>query len=153
MKVEQCEDNFLCMESTCINRFINILIDMYKQSLYEYNNMAKSFGYYLKPVHIVSKRQGLNTKIYVYYGRYWYKLNTNGSRIRWIYIGLTKPLNELPDPPINPLTFISISIQKGSKKCICVDKEGGNVLRFLINSIINNEDVCIREIAKLLLYS
>ncbi|ADM26882.1 hypothetical protein Igag_0029 [Ignisphaera aggregans DSM 17230] len=153
MELEQCKDHFLCIDSNCFNRFINTLIDIYKQNLYEYNNIVKKYGYYLKPIHIVTKRRGLNTKTYVYYGRYWYKLYSNGSRIKWIYIGLTKPLKELPDPPINPLTFITISLDQDLRTCICIDEKHRNVLRTLISSTINGEDNCINRVAKLLLYS
>ncbi len=153
MKLEQHKNRFLCIDNICFNRFINILIDIYKQNLYEYNNIVKKYGYYLKPIHIVTKKKGLNNKTYIYYGRYWYKLHSNGSKIRWTYIGLTKPLRELPDPPINPLTFITISLDQDLKICMYIDEKHRDVLRNLISNTVNNEDMCINWIAKLLLYS
>jgi len=50
-------------------------------------------------------------KIYQYIGRYWWKISYCGkrgktSRVCWKYVGREKPkeLQDLPDPPPNPLS-------------------------------------------------
>jgi len=83
------------------------LNEVLKHKLYTYNELIKESGFYLKPVHIVVKRVKGGKRTYHYYGRYWYKLETyvkNGKkRLRWIYIGTSKPSPSLPEPPKNPL--------------------------------------------------
>ncbi len=74
-----------------------------RRKIYEYNDRIRSTGYYLKPIHIVKKHLGSDTRTYYYFGRYWYKLIKTGSRIKWIYIGKEKPDPKLPEPPINIL--------------------------------------------------
>lgn len=92
---------------------------LYKEKLYEYNSMIKGKGYYLKPFHIVTKRYRGGRKTYYYYGKYWYKLSLQGSKLRWNYVGNRKPIQDLPDPPVNPLIFIRV-IDNGDKNCLCV---------------------------------
>jgi len=87
--------------------------------LYEYNSMIKDTGYYLKPFHIVTKKYGNKIKTYYYYGRYWYRLSAQGSRLKWYYVGSRKPLQNLPDPPINPLILIKI-VSSGDENCLCL---------------------------------
>ncbi|MEM4880326.1 MAG: hypothetical protein QXU22_05675, partial [Desulfurococcaceae archaeon] len=80
-------------------------------SIYEYNNSIKGKNYYLKPVHIVSRRlQDGSLVKYYYYGRYWYKIEKDPvtKKLKWIYLGKEKPSPELPDPPPNPLEGIVV---------------------------------------------
>lgn len=83
------------------------VLENYLLKLYEYNSKIKHTGYYLKPVHIVTRwREGIK-RTYYYYGRYWWRLEYRGKRgktslIRWVYVGREKP-KDLPEPPRNPL--------------------------------------------------
>jgi len=97
-------------ESTDILIKLNLIIGQILPVFYEYNNMIKQQGFYLKPVHMVTRRLQDGTTIkYYYYGRYWYKLEkTPTGRLKWIYIGKEKPLPELPDPPENPLEGVVV---------------------------------------------
>jgi len=116
--VEQC---CLFMDDEASSRLFNALLDYYKRALYEYNNEAKRFGFYLKPVHIVVKNTLRGRMVYNYYGRYWYKLAKSNGKIKWIYVGVTKPIKELPEPPLNPLLLISTALTNNpNHKTICV---------------------------------
>jgi len=97
-------------ESTDILIKLNLIIGQILPVFYEYNNMIKQQGFYLKPVHMVTRRLQDGTIVkYYYYGRYWYKLEkTPTGRLKWIYIGKEKPLPELPDPPENPLEGVVV---------------------------------------------
>ncbi len=68
--------------------------------------MISHTGYYLKPVHYAyyTTASGERRR-YTYIGRYWYRLERRGGRIRWKYVGREKPreLEGYPDPPPNPL--------------------------------------------------
>jgi len=91
------------------------ILEEYKTRLYEYNKLVSTYGYYLKPLHIVYKKTSNGTVKYVYYGRYWYKIVYAGKRnktsiVKWIYIGREKPLPKLPDPPHHPLEGIVLRI-------------------------------------------
>ncbi len=91
------------------------ILDEYKLKLYRYNRSIRRLGYYLKPVHIVYKRSLGRVVKYVYYGRYWYRLEYVGkkgrtSRIKWVYVGREKPLPEIPNPPEHPLEGLVLRI-------------------------------------------
>jgi len=116
--VEQC---CLSMDIESSSMLFNVLLDYYKRALYEYNNEAKRFGFYLKPVHIVVKNTLRGRMIYNYYGRYWYKLTKSNGKIKWIYIGVAKPVKELSEPPLNPLLLISTApTDNTNHRTICV---------------------------------
>lgn len=81
--------------------------------IYQYNSAIKHFGYYLKPVHVVSRRSDGNLVKYYYYGRYWYRLDTSSSKLKWIYIGRNKPDPSLPDPPPHELEGLVVKKSDG----------------------------------------
>ncbi len=83
------------------------LSTMARRAVYEYNLAIKGTGYYLKPVHYVYKRAGGRTRVYEYYGRYWWRLDRGSGRVRWRYVGKTKPPG-LPDPPSTGLEGLRI---------------------------------------------
>ncbi|ADI31727.1 hypothetical protein [Staphylothermus hellenicus] len=96
---------------------ISLIISDNLRSIYEYNNIVKNYGYYLKPIHVVVKKSGSGAVKYYYYGRYWYRLEyTRGNKrkLKWIYIGKEKPDKKLPDPPTNPLEGTVIKIRRGT---------------------------------------
>ncbi len=98
---------------------LSIIAILYREKLYEYNSMIKGTGYYLKPFHIVTKKYRGSKKTYYYYGKYWYRLSLQGSKLKWRYIGNRKPLQNLPDPPINPLIFTRV-VSHGNENCLCI---------------------------------
>ncbi len=92
-----------------LKAFKAILEDVVR-SLYEYNSIARRYGVYLKPVHIVVRDYGYERRTYYYVGRYWWRIEYAGrsgrtSKVRWKYLGIEKPpeARDLPDPPPNPL--------------------------------------------------
>lgn len=91
--------------------------------IYQYNSTIKPFGYYLKPVHVVSRRSNGNHVKYYYYGRYWYRLDTSSSRLRWIYIGKNKPDPALPDPPQHELEGLVIKKLDGFVEFIAHNRD------------------------------
>lgn len=101
--------------STEIFARLNIIMAELLPVIYEYNNKIRHTGFYLKPVHISTRRLQDGTVIkYYYYGRYWYKLEKpSPSKIKWIYIGREKPSPELPDPPPNPLEGVVVKKYDG----------------------------------------
>ncbi|RLG87805.1 MAG: hypothetical protein DRO15_04255 [Thermoprotei archaeon] len=86
---------------------IKRLNEILRYKLYAYNELIRKTGFYLKPIHIVTKRTKEGKRTYYYFGRYWYKLETyvkdGKRRLKWIYIGTSKPSIILPEPPKNPL--------------------------------------------------
>ncbi|MCS7111644.1 MAG: hypothetical protein N3D82_03020 [Ignisphaera sp.] len=102
-----------------MSKLLSTIAILYREKLYEYNSTIKNTGYYLKPFHITTKKWRGGVKVYHYYGRYWYRLTLQGSKLKWCYIGSRKPHEGLPDPPINPLLLIRISDSDG-KNCLCV---------------------------------
>lgn len=96
---------------------ISLIISDGLRPIYEYNNIVKNYGYYLKPVHIVVKKSGNETVKYYYYGRYWYRIEYvkgKKKRLKWIYVGKEKPDKKLPDPPNNPFEGTVIKIRNGT---------------------------------------
>lgn len=90
-------------------------LEPYLKAVYEYNSLISGTGYYLKPVHVVTRRLGGSKRVYVYYGRYWWRVVYAGKRgktslVRWIYLGTEKPPG-LPDPPRNPLEGVSVILE------------------------------------------
>lgn len=71
---------------------------MLRRIAYEYNELIRGRGVYLKPVHLVYKEE----KVYIYMGRYWYRLERKQGKLKWRYLGKTKPYDDLPDPPVIP---------------------------------------------------
>lgn len=74
------------------------IIRRMKSKVYDYNSKIREYGVYLKPYHIVYK----NGKKYIYVGKYWYKLEKKDGKLKWIYLGKTKPNESMPDPPPIP---------------------------------------------------
>jgi hypothetical protein len=77
---------------------VTSFLDELKREVYAYNEKVRHTGFYLKPVHLVYK----NGMKYIYVGRYWYVLKREKGKIRWIYAGMKKPKESLPDPPAIP---------------------------------------------------
>ncbi|BCU67233.1 hypothetical protein HS7_06700 [Sulfolobales archaeon HS-7] len=95
------------------------IIQAIKKAVYDYNSKIRGSGYYLKPIHMVYKKG----KVYIYIGRYWYRITKKNRVLKWTYLGKSKPIIELPEPP---------SIPEG-----VIIKEGDNYL--LDESILNSE--------------
>ncbi|MEM2007213.1 MAG: hypothetical protein QW154_06215 [Sulfolobales archaeon] len=89
---------------------LSYLLDLYTQfklELLEYNERIRDTGYYVKPMHVTYKSDnGVKLK-YVYFGRYWYRVNKRKKRLGWVYLGKEKPDPSLPDPPLNPFEGVS----------------------------------------------
>ncbi len=121
-------------------RTINDIISGYTQKIYEYNNIVRKKGYYLKPVHIVVKKRKDGTRVkYYYYGRYWYRIEIrkNGSsQIKWIYLGKEKPDKDLPDPPKNPLEGLVVRVDNEG---ISLNKSLHEILR-LVKELAEKEE-------------
>ena len=47
----------------------------------------------------------------------------NRRTIKWVYVGKNKPLNNLPDPPRNPLEGLVIKISNGGIEIISSNKD------------------------------
>lgn len=77
--------------------------------VYEFNSNLKGLGVYLKPVHRVYRVEGGVRVVYEYYGRYWWRVERRGGRLRWRYIGRRPPLGA-PEPPGHPLEGLSVKI-------------------------------------------
>ncbi|MCE4618775.1 MAG: hypothetical protein F7C37_04955 [Desulfurococcales archaeon] len=89
-------------------RVLDEITDKVKEPFYEYNTLISKTGYYLKPVHKVYKKlPDGRTRIYEYYGRYWWRKEGK----RWIYAGHVKPRKIRVDPPDHPLDGLSIIIE------------------------------------------
>ena len=90
---------------------------LFIKALGEYNKAVYRLGYYLKPKHVVLKTRGGRRVRYVYYGRYWWRVEYGGrkggtSRIKWRYIGVRKP-DEVPPPPPMPLEGLKFIVVGG----------------------------------------
>ncbi len=70
-------------------------LDRLRESVYGYNTKVKEYGVYLKPYHVVYR----NEKKYIYIGKYWYKVTKVNGKLKWIYLGMKKPVQDMPDPP------------------------------------------------------
>ncbi len=124
---------------------IEKLLRDYTMKIREYNKKIKKSGYYLKPVHIVIKKVRGETRVYRYYGRYWWRVLYLGKKkgrsiIRWVYIGKEKPVG-LEEPPRNPLEGIVIYTLKGDEENIYVPASHYNKLVDALNKILNKENV------------
>ncbi|HEW63605.1 hypothetical protein [Fervidicoccus sp.] len=121
--------------------------ECYKEKIKEYNKKVSGMGYYLKPVHIVTKKVGEEIRIYRYFGKYWWKIEYLGLKgnkpvIKWIYIGKNKPIESLPDPPINPLEGFSFYTLKGDKDHIYVSERTYTKFQNKIEKILLGEKIC-----------
>ena len=88
-------------------------LDTIKPVIYEYNEVVKPLGYYLKPVHKVYYRSGEGkVRVYEYYGRYWWRVVWRGGKRRLVYAGRVKPRG-LPDPPPMELEGLRVIVEDG----------------------------------------
>jgi hypothetical protein len=112
-------------ESPQILAQLNLLVGELLKDFYKYNELIKERGFYLKPVHIVTRKlQDGSTVKYYYYGRYWYRLEkTPTGRIKWVYVGRTKPIPELPDPPENPLEGLVVKVYNDVVEIVIASEE------------------------------
>ncbi|MET1128429.1 MAG: hypothetical protein ABWW70_03845 [Thermoproteota archaeon] len=99
-------------------RKLRALLDEELRKIYSYNAQIRGTGFYLKPWHVVKKRTSRGERLYIYIGRYWWRLAYVGkrgrtSRIRWTYVGRSKPqeLSGYPDPPPTALEGIRIAVE------------------------------------------
>ena len=104
-------------------RRVKEVLENYLSELYEYNSRIRGTGYYLKPVHMVTKWRGNSKRTYYYYGRYWWRLEYRGRRgktslVRWVYVGREKP-EGLPEPPRNPLEGLKFYVIDGDVYMSC----------------------------------
>ncbi|MEL9939848.1 MAG: hypothetical protein QW632_03780 [Ignisphaera sp.] len=136
----------LCLDRDCMSLMVNYLLDLYRIQLYEYNRMIKSYGVYLKPMHIVVKKSATGLKTYYYFGRYWYRIETVNSRVKWIYLGSRKPFENIPDPPINPILLISIEKSDANSKTVCIHNESFAELSEQISRIVRAFSVCCKNL-------
>lgn len=101
-------------------RVLSKLTDVIKEPFYEYNTLISKTGYYLKPVHKVYKKlPNGRTRIYEYYGRYWWSKDGN----RWKYAGREKPSMIPGKPPVHPLEGLSIIVEGNDIIIDCRDFE------------------------------
>ncbi|MCY0860237.1 MAG: hypothetical protein OWQ54_07380 [Sulfolobaceae archaeon] len=77
---------------------VDKVLSTLKRKVYEYNSKIAAYNVYLKPFHVVYKKN----KKYIYIGKYWYQLQKSKGKIKWIYLGKAKPIESLPDPPKIP---------------------------------------------------
>lgn len=114
MEKKEKRKRYIVKNSVEFFKHINLILSKYTEQIYSYNNIAREKGLYLKPVHVVVKKQRDGRKVkYYYYGRYWYKIEIRKgrpSKIKWIYLGKEKPDPELPDPPRNPLEGLVVRV-------------------------------------------
>uniref|UniRef100_A0A7J2U1C3 Uncharacterized protein n=1 Tax=Ignisphaera aggregans TaxID=334771 RepID=A0A7J2U1C3_9CREN len=139
----------LCFNSFCMNMLIGALLDYYRQQLYSYNSLIKRYNVYLKPLHIVVKKDLKGSKkVYYYFGKYWYRLEVSNSKLKWIYIGKEKPFDYLPDPPINPLLIIEVKRVQDKPDTLCVYIENFGEVSELISYVAKIVYVCCHELKK-----
>ena len=99
-------------------RIIDSIIDEVKKPIYDYNSIISSRGFYLKPVHRVYKQRPDGTKkIYEYYGRYFWRIESKGGKKRLVYAGTQKPRG-LPDPPKTGLEGLVVLRESNSDDVI-----------------------------------
>ena len=80
-----------------------------KEPFYRFNTEASKYNYFIKPVHKVYKRKNGRRRIYVYYGRYWYRRDPETRK--HIYSGVEPPPHLPLEPPRNPLDDVTIIIE------------------------------------------
>ena len=85
-------------------RLLNEILNEYLKEIYEYNSKLPK-GVVLKPFHYVNSKG----RKYVYLGRYFYKYETIGGKVRWRYIGKEVP-KDFPPPPPNPLEGVRFEV-------------------------------------------
>ncbi|KSW12232.1 hypothetical protein CF15_05620 [Pyrodictium occultum] len=94
------------------------LLEEYRRRIYRYNSLIRGTGFYLKPMHIVTKNTPEGKRTYYYIGRYWWRVLYQGksgstSRVKWIYVGREKPreLEGYPDPPEHPVAGLRFTVE------------------------------------------
>ncbi|GAB6148666.1 hypothetical protein [Stetteria hydrogenophila] len=89
-------------------------------TVYSYNARLRGTGYYLKPLHRVYKRDPETGAlvVYEYYGRYWWRLERRGGRLRWRYAGREPPPG-VPEPPRHPLEGMAAKIEGSDVELEC----------------------------------
>ncbi len=94
-------------------RAIEEAVDRFLRDIYRYNSLLRGTGYYLKPVHIVTRETRFGRLRYIYIGRYWWRLERRGGRLRWRYVGREKPaeLADVPEPPSSPLSGLVYAVK------------------------------------------
>ncbi len=101
-------------------RHFERLVEKYKVEIYRYNEFIKNTGYYLKPVHMVYKRdRDGRLRVYRYVAKYWWRIFYIGrrgktSRIKWIYVGSRMPYHPdlmLNPPPPSPFEGIGYAVE------------------------------------------
>ncbi|BCS91912.1 hypothetical protein [Metallosphaera javensis (ex Sakai et al. 2022)] len=90
------------MQIRMTEREFDKVLSALKSLVYDYNTKIREYGVYLKPFHVVYKKG----KRYIYIGKYWYRLEKLNGKLKWIYLGKAKPLEQLPDPPSLPESTI-----------------------------------------------
>ncbi|NPA85136.1 MAG: hypothetical protein GXO07_03925 [Crenarchaeota archaeon] len=88
-------------------RRLKELLENYLKEVYEYNEKLPK-GIRLKVIHYVKSRG----KTYLYIGKYFYKYESDGRKVRWKYLG-REPPEGVPPPPPNPLEGMSFLIKDG----------------------------------------
>ncbi len=123
--------------------YFNKLLEEYIQMIYRYNSVIRETGYYLKPVHIVTKHTSDGKKTYIYVGRYWWRIKYVGkrgktSRIKWMYIGRVKPpeLRDYPDPPQHPLVGLTVAIDGDD---LLVDEKALRKYRWVFEPLLKQQ--------------
>jgi hypothetical protein len=124
--------------------YLEKALEEYIRLIYRYNTLIRETGYYLKPVHIVTKKTNDGKKTYIYIGRYWWKIKYVGkrgrtSRIKWIYVGKEKPaeLKDYPDPPYHPLAGLKVVIDGND---VLIDEKTLRKYRWLFEQSILADD-------------
>lgn len=125
-------------ESTSMFIKLNMIFAEMLSEIYEYNNRIKNAGYYLKPIHMTTRRLVDGTVLkYYYYGRYWYRVERNErGRVKWVYLGREKPSPDLPDPPKNPLEGVVIKKYNGRVE---IEFSSESVLREVYERLAKHE--------------
>ncbi len=82
-------------------------LERYFRELYEYNERLPK-NVRLKVIHYV-KSKG---KTYMYIGKYFYKYEKDGHKLKWVYLGKEPPPG-CPPPPPNPFDGLVVVIKNG----------------------------------------
>lgn len=118
-------------------RVINEILENYLKELYEYNSKLPK-GFAVKPIHYV-KSKG---KKYVYFGRYFYKYERVGGKVRWKYVG-REPPKGYPPPPVNPLEGIKFVVEKDYLLVDESEVETNEILSGILKKYLKNKNVGI----------